>query len=124
MWLTSNPHINIDHEELAMLSSKAAKIKFTLGNIMSGFHRKSVWPLNIDALVHDISPRQCFIIADDGKDRSDTKPIISGSNATTFVVDANNVDDNVGDANIVDFNIADANNFDANLVCFMARVGQ
>ena len=80
MWLARNPQIDIGHEELTTLSSKESKLALTPGNIMSGFYGTRVWPLNKDALVHDMGPRECFIIDDDGE---------QGSEETFFFVHAN-----------------------------------
>ncbi|GLJ52280.1 hypothetical protein SUGI_1112060 [Cryptomeria japonica] len=55
----------IRRTELAELASKAFKLALTSENIIAGFRRTGIWPLNKDALCNDMRPSDAFNLQDD-----------------------------------------------------------
>ncbi|GLJ31873.1 hypothetical protein SUGI_0641340 [Cryptomeria japonica] len=63
-WMAKHPHIEIRRTELAELASKAFKLALTSENIIVGFRRTGIWPLNKDALCNDMRPSDAFNLQD------------------------------------------------------------
>jgi len=59
-WTTKNPGVEVKRFELVELASKPFKRALTPSNIKVGFRRTRIWPLNYDALMHDIGYSQAF----------------------------------------------------------------
>lgn len=59
------PQIEIGREELATLASKAFAQALTPANIISGFRRTGIWPLNRNTLQNDMRPSEAFEVAVD-----------------------------------------------------------
>ncbi|XP_059064427.1 MFS-type transporter clz9-like [Cryptomeria japonica] len=64
-WMAKHPHIEIRRTELVELASKAFKLALTSENIIVGFRRTEIWPLNKDALYNDMRPSDAFNLQDD-----------------------------------------------------------
>ena len=58
--MEKNLGIEVNRFELVDLTSKAFKRDLTSSNIKVGFTRIGIWPLNYDALMHDISCNWAF----------------------------------------------------------------
>ena len=74
-WMAKNPRLEVKRAELAKLASKAFKRALTPLNIMVGFRQIGIWPLNYDALIHDMACSQAFDI--DGHEDADVVNILS-----------------------------------------------
>ncbi|XP_059068723.1 MFS-type transporter clz9-like [Cryptomeria japonica] len=59
-WMSKFPHIEIGREELETLASKAFAQALPPANIISGFRRTGIWPLNQNALENDMRPSEAF----------------------------------------------------------------
>lgn len=68
--MSKYPQIEIGREELATLASKAFAQVLTPTNIISGFCRTRILPLNESPLQNDMSPSEAFEVA------VDTQPIV------------------------------------------------
>ncbi|XP_059073557.1 uncharacterized protein LOC131874281 [Cryptomeria japonica] len=64
-WMAKHPHIEIRRTELAELASKAFKLALTSENIIAGFQRTRIWPLNKNDLCNDMRPSDAFNLQDD-----------------------------------------------------------
>lgn len=64
-WMSNNPNIEIGREELATIASMTFKQALTPANIISGFRRTGIWPLNRSALQNDMRPSEAFDVTED-----------------------------------------------------------
>lgn len=62
-WMEKNRGVDINRFELADLASRAFKRDLTTSNIMFGVRRTRIWPLSVDALIHDTSCNHAFDVA-------------------------------------------------------------
>ncbi|KAH9292571.1 hypothetical protein KI387_042243, partial [Taxus chinensis] len=61
-WMTENRYAEVKRFELAELASRALQKALTPSNIIAGFKRTGIWPLNYDALINDMACSQAFDI--------------------------------------------------------------
>jgi len=74
-WMASHPQIEIGREELATLARKAFKQALTPANIISGFRRTGIRPLNRSVLQEDMRPSDGFQVSnEDNEDSMATAP--------------------------------------------------
>lgn len=59
-WMAKYPGIEIKKAELAELSSKSLQKALSSSNIIGGFKRTCIWPINLDALVDDMHPSETY----------------------------------------------------------------
>jgi len=57
-WVAKNLGLEVKRFELDDLTSKEFKRALTPSNIKARFRRTSIWPLNLDSLMHDIDCSQ------------------------------------------------------------------
>ena len=60
--MEKNLGVELKRFELVELASKALKRALTPSNIKVGFMSTSIWPLNVDYLVHDTCCGQAFYV--------------------------------------------------------------
>ncbi|XP_059071395.1 MFS-type transporter clz9-like [Cryptomeria japonica] len=65
IWMSKYPQIKIGREEMATLASKAFSQELAPTNIISGFHREGIWPLNRSAVQNDMGPSEAFEVTFD-----------------------------------------------------------
>ena len=61
--MAKHPHIEIRRTKLVELASKAFKLGLVSDNIISGFRRTGIWPLERDALCKDMKPSDVFNVS-------------------------------------------------------------
>ena len=59
-WMAKYPGIEIKRAELAELGSKSLQKALSSSNIIGGFKRTGIWPINPDALADDMHPNKTF----------------------------------------------------------------
>ncbi|KAH9291763.1 hypothetical protein KI387_043047 [Taxus chinensis] len=59
-WMAENKCADVKRSDIAELASRALKKAQTPSNIIAGFKRTGIWPLNYDALLNDMACSQAF----------------------------------------------------------------
>ncbi|KAH9293068.1 hypothetical protein KI387_041722, partial [Taxus chinensis] len=58
--MTENICVDVKRNDIVELASRALKKALTPSNIIAGFKRTGIWPLNYDALINDMACNQAF----------------------------------------------------------------